>query len=209
MVARATDPRSEHNDPRSGPVTGLRITVCVCRPAGPRRGLASLETLEFASNPGRAAASVLLVPLVLAVGCGEVSGGSVPASVRAPTGENARTGSPPARTRESTARCGSATKRLCVTAASQGRTLTAHVGWTVALELRRAGLTYGAPELTGAKALAVVTPVHRLGGAALATYRALAPGTVHMHTFARPLCRHGGACPDFIAVWQVTIRVLR
>ncbi len=158
---------------------------------------------------------------LLAGGCGQAHGSasaskgpsgasSASSSAPAPDGGATGTGAGGAPVAHSGANaCAPHAHTLCITVADEGRTITVHVGASFTLELRAAGRSFSEPTQSGAKALQTLAR-SRSGAAAEAYYRALAPGTAVLRSAERPLCRRGPvACPLYIVLWQVRVRVVR
>ena len=103
--------------------------------------------------------------------------------------------------------CAPSARTVCVVAAQGGRTVAARVGWTVTLALHAPGRVFAAPTRSGANVLRALAPARLLGGAVQVSYRAIAPGRALLRAAERPLCRAHRACPQFIALWQVTVLV--
>jgi hypothetical protein len=96
---------------------------------------------------------------------------------------------------------------VCLTQSSGGRTVMVGVGWTVGLDLHTPNMIWSGPSEFGARLLRQVGPIGRSGGAVQVAYRTLAPGRTELHAFERPVCPPGEACPQFILVWEVHLRV--
>jgi hypothetical protein len=148
------------------------------------------------ATPTVAAAGALL----LLGGCGTVA---------------ARTTAPSAPRRASsvhavTARaCTSAVHTVCLTAASSGQRITLSEGTVVHVDLRSAESSWRGLSEVGPLLLRRLDPPRRTSGAVEASYAAVEPGHTELRAFERPICQPTRACPQFIVLWQVDIRVRR
>jgi hypothetical protein len=93
-----------------------------------------------------------------------------------------------------------------VTAAARGHTVTIATGWRLTLRLQATGRTFGVPTQQGG-ALRQLAPASRINGAVTVSYRAVRAGSVQLRALERPRCRAGAACPQFIELWTLTVRV--
>jgi hypothetical protein len=98
---------------------------------------------------------------------------------------------------------------VCLTRSSGGRTIAVGVGWTVGVELQTPGGMWSGPVQVGAHLLGQLGDVQREGGAVAVSYRAQSPGQTVLRAFERPVCPAMRACPQYILVWQVELRVTR
>ncbi len=98
---------------------------------------------------------------------------------------------------------------VCLTRGSGGRTIEVGVGWTVGVELRTPSGIWSAPEQVGTHLLDQLGGVRREGGGVEVSYRARAPGRTALRAFERPVCPPMRACPQYILVWQVELRMSR
>jgi hypothetical protein len=105
--------------------------------------------------------------------------------------------------------CRAGGRSVCLTRSSGGRTIGVGVGWTVAVELRTPDGVWSVPTQVGAHLLRQQGGVDRQAGAVAVSYRALAPGRTALRAFERPVCPPMRACPQYILVWQVELRVSR
>ncbi len=146
-----------------------------------------------------------LAVLALLSACGSASGsGSTADGAPSPAASTA-TSAPGAPAPDS---CAPGTRTLCVMADDDGRTITVRVGQSLTLELKARGRSFGEPTESGAKVLERIG-ASRSGSAAEAYYRAVGPGRVQLRALERPLCGRGRACPQFIELWQIQVRVVR
>jgi hypothetical protein len=105
------------------------------------------------------------------------------------------------------AACTTGRRSLCITRGDDDHTVTVALGWTVDVELRSTGLTWGAPSEPGRRLLHQVGAARLDDGAAAVTYTAVAPGHTELRALERPVCAAGRACPQFVVLWQVQIHV--
>jgi hypothetical protein len=98
---------------------------------------------------------------------------------------------------------------VCLTRSAGGHTIELGVGWTVGLELQTPSGVWSVPAQAGAQLLRQLGAVRRNGGGVAVSYRALAPGRTTLRAFERPVCPPMRACPQYILVWQVELRVSR
>jgi hypothetical protein len=96
---------------------------------------------------------------------------------------------------------------VCLTHSSGGRTVQIGVGWTVGVDLQSPSGVWSGPTQAGAHLLRQLGGVRHDGRGIEVSYRALAPGRTVLRAFERPVCPPMRACPQYILVWQVTIRV--
>jgi hypothetical protein len=97
-------------------------------------------------------------------------------------------------------------RTACLGNADDGRTVTVPVGGTVTVSLSSAGLRWGAPAVSDRAVLVVVASTGG-GGAVRVRYVARTPGTARLSAIGTPVCVAGGACPQFVTFWQVTVVV--
>ena len=69
--------------------------------------------------------------------------------------------------------------------------------------------TFTIPPGQGGRALRQLGPVHRSDGAASVAYRAVRVGSVQLRAFERPRCLARTACPQFVVLWTLRVRVTR
>jgi hypothetical protein len=149
----------------------------------------------------RATSTVLATgALLLLGGCGTVA-----ASTTAPSARR-RVRSPHAITARA---CASAVHAVCLTAASSGHTITLSEGTVVHVDLRSAESSWRGLSEVGPLLLRRLDSPRRTAGAVEASYAAIEPGHTELRAFERPICRPTRACPQFILLWQVAIRVRR
>jgi hypothetical protein len=98
---------------------------------------------------------------------------------------------------------------VCATAASNGDTVDVGIGWTIEVDLQASSGMWSAPEEVGERLLRQLGGLSRAGGGVSVAYRTVATGRGELRAFARPLCRPGRACPQFILAWQLHIQVSR
>jgi hypothetical protein len=103
--------------------------------------------------------------------------------------------------------CPAGVHAVCLTRSSGGRTIQIGVGWTVGVELRTPSGVWTVPVQAGAHLLRQRGGVRRDGGAVEVSYRALARGRTALRAFERPVCPPMRACPQYILLWQVELRV--
>jgi hypothetical protein len=96
-----------------------------------------------------------------------------------------------------------------VTETARGHTVQLAVGWTLTLRLGAPGRRFGVPIQYGGEVLRALGPPRRNGGELIASFRAARPGTVQLRATEQPVCRSSLACPDYVALWMVTVRVNR
>ena len=96
---------------------------------------------------------------------------------------------------------------VCLTERARGHTVQLTVGWTLTLRLGAPGRRFGAPRLAGGQALQALGPPRRSSTEVVAGFRAVKPGTVQLRATERPLCPAGRPCPDYVALWTLTVRV--
>jgi len=105
--------------------------------------------------------------------------------------------------------CASAVHTVCLTAASSGQTITLSEGTVVNVELRSAASSWRGLSEVGPQLLHQFDSGRHGAGAVEASYTAIEPGHTELRAFERPICRPTRACPQFILLWQVAIRVRR
>ncbi len=154
-------------------------------------------------------AAALLSTALLASACGASAGGStasVPAggaSVPSPTpvaGPGGRVAGAPCVTRPGS---------VCLTETARGHTVQLTVGSTLTLRLGAPGRRFSVPRQYGGDVLRAVGQPRRSGGESITSFRAVRPGTVQLRATVGPLCRRGRLCPDYLALWTVSVRVSR
>ncbi len=144
--------------------------------------------------------AVCLSALALFSACGSTDARPTVPSATVPDGD----GSAPASTT-----CRSGAHTVCLTRSSGDRTIQVGVGWTVGVELQTPSGVWSLPAQSGAQLLRQLGGVRRTGGGVEVSYRALAPGRTALRAFERPVCPPMRACPQYILVWQVELRVSR
>ena len=105
--------------------------------------------------------------------------------------------------------CTSRPGSVCVTEQARGHTVQLRPGWTLTLRLGASGRTFGAPRQSGGNVLEALGRPHQSGSELIASFRAVRAGTAQLRATERPLCRPGTACPDYIALWTLTVVVKR
>jgi hypothetical protein len=103
--------------------------------------------------------------------------------------------------------CTTTPRNVCVTSASGGRTVVLSVGSTLHLELDARHKSWSAPALLGTTVLRQASPITRRSGTIDVAYKALAPGRTQLRATARPICLPAHACPQFIVLWELHVRV--
>ncbi len=168
------------------------MSVRGSRPATrPRRSASSL-----------AATAAAAATLLLASACGASAGGR---SASAPSPEPvAGAGGGVA-----SAPCAIGARSVCLTEAARGHTVQLALGWTLTLRLGAPGRRFSAPRQYGGQALQALGEPRRNGTEVSASFRAVRPGTVQLRAAEGPLCRPGEACPDYLVLWTLTVRVNR
>ncbi len=174
-----------------------------------------------ASRPRRsirapAAAAALLACALLASACGASAGGGT-TSTPARTTSTSSYGSPvPSPTpgadpggRIAGAPCLTRPGSVCVTETARGHTVQLALGWTLTLRLGAPGRRFSVPRQYGGDALQAVGQPRRSGGETITSFRAVRPGTVQLRATVGPLCRRGRLCPDYLALWTLSVRVSR
>jgi hypothetical protein len=96
---------------------------------------------------------------------------------------------------------------VCVTRSADGHTVTLGVGWTLGVDLHAPNSAWSGPSELGARLLRQIGGVRRDGGTVEVTYKTIAPGRTDLRAFERPVCPPARACPQFILLWEVHIRV--
>ena len=81
------------------------------------------------------------------------------------------------------------------------------VGWTLTLHLGAPGRRFSVPAQSGGSALHELGQPRRSGTEVIASFRAVRPGTSELRATEGPVCRRGRACPDYLALWTLTVRV--
>ena len=107
------------------------------------------------------------------------------------------------------ASCTSRPGSVCVTDRARGHTVRLLTGWTLTLRLDAPGRSFSAPRRYGPAALRALGAPRHNGTELVARYRAVRPGTVSLRATERPVCRPGAACPDYVSLWTLTVRVNR
>jgi hypothetical protein len=77
----------------------------------------------------------------------------------------------------------------------------------VEVELSSPNGIWSGPVEVGPRLLRQLGAVQRAGGGAMVSYRSASPGKTALRAFERPLCRPGRACPQYILVWELHIRM--
>jgi hypothetical protein len=105
------------------------------------------------------------------------------------------------------ATCTNGARSVCITRAADGRTVTVGLGWTVGVDLRAQALRWSAPSELAPRLLRQVGSVVRADDGVQVDYTAVAAGHTTLRATERPICGPGRACPQFIVLWQVHVRV--
>jgi hypothetical protein len=103
--------------------------------------------------------------------------------------------------------CRPGARAVCLTRSAGGRTVKVGVGWTIGVDLQTPRGAWSGPLQTGARLLRQIGAVRRESGGLVVSYRAIAPGKTALRAFERPVCAPTQACPQYILVWQVNVRV--
>jgi len=139
----------------------------------------------------------VLCTLMLLCACSGTSAGSPPSSSSSPRGSST----------SANPDCPAGVHAVCLTRSDSGHTVTVGVGWTVSVSLLASSTAWSTPSETGHHLLRQIGGVRRDAAAVDVAYRAIAPGRTALRAFERPICLPGRACPQFILLWQVDIRV--
>ena len=145
-----------------------------------------------------AAGTTIAAVLVLGACGGGASGHDAPAAASPPTGAGGHTANTPCVVRPGS---------VCLTERARGHTVRLKPGWTLTLRLGAPGRTFSAPRQYGGDVLETLGRTHRSGSELIAGFRAVRAGTAQLRATERPVCRSGAACPDFIALWTLTVVV--
>ncbi len=182
------------------------MTVPRSTPASrPRRSIRALAAT---------AGTVALVPLASACG---TSAGDVAGSSPARTASTSSSGAPvPSPTpgagaggRIAGSPCVSRPGSVCLTETARGHTVQLTVGALLTLRLGAPGRRFSAPRQYGGDALQALGEPHRNGTEVISSFRAVRPGTVALRATEAPVCRRGRLCPDYLALWTLSVRVSR
>ncbi len=160
------------------------------------------------STRAPAATASLLLAALLASACGASPGhGTTSAPSRGtsapsptPVADGGGTAGAPCVTRPGS---------VCLTETARGHTVQLAVGWTLTLRLGAPGRRFSAPRLSGGNALRGLGPARRNGTEVIASFRAVSAGTVQLMATEGPVCHRGSACPDYLALWTLSVRVSR
>jgi len=152
-------------------------------------------------RPGDVLATVVAAAMLLLAGS---CGGGTPTNATAvappaPGGGGGRVAAPA----PCTVRPGS----VCLTERARGQTVRLRPGWTLTLRLGAPGRKFGAPRQYGGNVLQTLGPAHESGSELIARFRAVRRGRAQLRATERPVCRSGTACPDYIALWTLTVVV--
>ncbi len=142
--------------------------------------------------------AVCVGALALFSACGSTAARLTAPSATAPGGYSSDPASTP---------CRAGAHSVCLTRSSGDRTIHVGVGWAVGVELRTPSGVWSVPVQAGAHLLRQLGSVRRNGGGVAVSYRALAPGRTALRAFERPVCPPMRACPQYILLWQVELRV--
>ena len=165
-------------------------------PAGSRSAPRGRSRLAIA-----AAGATVAAVLVLGACGGGASGHGAPAAASPPpTGAGGHTAGTPCVVRPGS---------VCLTERARGHTVRLRPGWTLTLRLGAPRRTFSAPRQYGGNVLETLGRTHQSGSELIAGFRAVRPGTAQLRATERPVCRSGAACPDFIALWTLTVVVER
>jgi hypothetical protein len=103
--------------------------------------------------------------------------------------------------------CRSRPRSVCLTRSAGGHTIAVKVGWTIGVDLHAPHSYWSAPAAIGARVLRQAGAVARRAGAVEVAYNAVAPGATSLRATERPICAPRRACPQFIVLWDVHVRV--
>ena len=144
-----------------------------------------------------------------AVACGS---GDPQATASAPARSPAPTRSPPAPVggngTVASAPCAIRAGSVCVTERAGGHTLQLTEGWMLTVRLGASGRVFSPPHQDGDTLQALGAPTHE-GAEVVSVFRAVRTGTSQLRATERPLCRAGQACPQYLVLWTLTVRVSR
>jgi hypothetical protein len=152
-------------------------------------------------SSSRTACAVGALALLLG-GCGGAQR-STPSQANVPSRPDA-----PSPASTSSGSCVQSARSICLTAADDGRTVSVGVGWRITLDLHAPQRRFGEPMRSGANVLGQLTPARRNAGALEASYRALTAGRAELLAVEQPICHPGRACPQYLVLWKVEVRVL-
>lgn len=167
-----------------------------------------------ASRPRRsirapAATAALLMSALLASACGASAGGHAASAPLRAASVPSPTPVPDPGGRIAGAPCVTRPGSVCLTETARGHTVQLAVGWTLTLRLGAPGRRFSVPRQYGGDALQAVGQARRSGGETITSFRAVRPGTVQLHATVGPVCRRGRLCPDYLALWTLSVRVNR
>jgi hypothetical protein len=97
-------------------------------------------------------------------------------------------------------------RAVCVDRADSGRRVHVKTGQTVTVALSGTTLKWSGLRQVGPTLLRFKSAVVHDGGLT-ASYAAVKAGATVLRASGAPKCSHGKACPQFIVVWQVRVRV--
>jgi hypothetical protein len=103
--------------------------------------------------------------------------------------------------------CAPSAHTACLTPATGGKTVTLTIGATVDVALRATSSSWSGLSEVGPRLLRENGSTRAGPGAIEASYRAVETGHTALRAFERPVCPPMRACPQFILLWQVNIRV--
>jgi len=173
----------------------------------PRSGTAD-RTGRLAGTVAATALATATLLLASACGSGGGAGGGSAAARSAPSPSPTPVQGPGGRA--AGASCVSRHGSVCLTEAAGGHTVQLTVDWKLTLRLGGPGRRFSAPrQYGGGEALRALGHPQRSGSEVIASFQAVRPGTVQLRATERPLCRSGLACPDYVALWTLTVRVNR
>jgi hypothetical protein len=136
--------------------------------------------------------------LTLFSACGSTDASTTSRSTTAPAG---------VRSAPNGAACRPGARTVCLTRSAGGHTIKVGIAWTIGLDLQASSSAWSGPLQTGARLLRQLGPIRREAGGLAVSYRAIAPGQTALRAFERPVCGAMQACPQYILLWQVNVRV--
>lgn len=105
--------------------------------------------------------------------------------------------------------CQPAAHLVCVLASDNGRVVRASVGDTVRVYLTSADHTWSALVQGSPRLLRPSSSQVPAAGGVDVTYLAIAPGQTSLQASERPKCPRGQACPQYVLLWRVEVRISR
>ena len=157
-------------------------------------GVACVVTLfgTTACGSGDAGHSSSAAPTIASTGTSTTSPGSP-----APVGATGRSAS---------VSCAIRPGSVCVTERAGGHTLQLTKGWSLTVRLGAPGRRFSPPRQSGQALQALGAPV-RQGSEVVSVFRAVKAGTSQLRATERPQCRADQACPQYLVLWTLTVKV--